>query len=77
MTRRRKDISIDQERIKPVRMPHRSARADSGYLHDLVLASAARETAATIVTCRRGHVVLIAQNVDIDVVEPRPAGVAA
>ena len=77
MTRRRKDISIDQERIKLARMLHRSALADRTFVRDHVMASASSGTAATLVTCSRGDVARIPQHVGIDVVEPRHAGVAA
>lgn len=65
------DRGIRQQRT------HRSALGQRSFFHDILIASTAREMGATIVTCNTADFALIAQHVDIEVVEPWPDGLAA
>ena len=65
------DRGIRQQRT------HRTALGQRSFFHDILIASTAREMGATIVTFNVADFALIAQHVDIDVVEPWPDGVAA
>ena len=56
---------------------HRATLGQRSFFHDMLIASTARETGATIVTFNTADFALIAQHVDIDVVEPWPDGIAA
>ena len=67
-------VAIDRE-IRHQRPP-RSALGERSFFHDILIASTARETGATIVTFNTADFALIAQHVDIDVVEPWLDGMA-
>ena len=56
---------------------HRASVSQRSFFHDILIASTAREMGVTIVTFNIADFALIAQHVDIDVVEPWPDGMAA
>ena len=56
---------------------HGAALGQRSFFHDILIAASAREAGATIVTFNTADFALIAQHVDIDVVEPWPDGLAA
>ena len=56
---------------------HTAKLASRSFFHDILIAATAREIGATIVTFNTADFALIAEHVDIDVVEPWPTGKAA